>query len=242
VTAKLLTGITIFLALLMAGCSGPMSGNNRPVNFSGSNSSGSAVNKVSFIIPKSTAYKVLEWQDVMAKDDKKPATLREMAGKLEQIAKGAGKYTEIRIHGINGGFALVTALQKFRPADWIKTGDEEKATTAGNYEEYKDYLLKGKRSYYRFLIFSVTTDDNPESAETVISFEDAKKWVGSGAAAAKSTNPAFRDVLDVPLTEDYKITAHIYVFEKNESTNDPPSFQSGFRSEFNDYLNNLLAK
>jgi hypothetical protein len=225
--------------MFFAACGESIPANQNPGT---SNVAGNAsVNKVSFIIPRSTAYKTIDWQDLV-KAGKKPATLRETASMLERIAKNTGRYSEIRIHGINGGFALVTALQKFRLSDWVKTGDEEKVTTAANYEEYKEFLLKGKRSYYRFLIFSVTTDDNPESGDATVSFDEAKKWIGSGIAAAKSTNAAFKDVLDVPLTDDYQITAHIYVFEKNESTNDPPFLQSGFRGELDDYLKALFSK
>jgi hypothetical protein len=248
VTAKLsiaITTIAILSAVLFSGCGEQPGGNFKPVNSNGSNTAGNAaVNKVSFIIPGSTANKALEWQDVF-KDGEKPATLREAAGKLERFALSNGKYKEIRIHGINGGFALVTSMQKFRLSDWLKTGDEEKATTAGNFVEYKDYLLKGKRSYYRFLIFSVTTDENPESPEVSVSFEDAKKWAQAKAAAAsaRSTTAESKDMLDVPLTEGYQLKAFIYVFEKNESSERPPILQrSGYGEGFENYLNTLFVK
>ena len=219
--------------------------NSKPANSNGSSTAGNAaVNKVSFIIPGSTANKTLQWQDAL-NDGEKPSTLREAAGKLERIAMSNGKYKDIRIYGINGGFALVTSMQKFRLSDWLKTGDEEKATTAGNFEEYKDYLLKGKRSYYRFLIFSLTTDENPETPDVSVSFEDAKKWAQAKAAAAsaRSTTAESKDMLDVPLTEGHQLKAFVYIFEKNESSERAPVQQhSGYGDGFENYLNTLFAK
>lgn len=248
-TAKLsiaITTIVILFAVLFSGCGADVptnSANFKPSTEVNTAVGNAAVNKVSFIIPAATAYETLQWQD-LAGEGKKPATLREAAGKLERIVMSNGKYKDIRIHGINGGFALVTAMQKFRLSDWLKTGDDEKATTAANLEEYKDYLLSGKRSYYRFLIFSVTTDENPESPEASISFEDAKKWarVREAAGSARSTTAESKDMLDVPLTEDHQLKAFIYIFEKNESNERAPTLRSGYGDEFKNYLNTLFIK
>lgn len=210
------------------------------------NTSGNRVNiaktkeleeKVTFLVPKSSANFPVAGERFLNAGGN--SDLRAIAENLKTKLNNAG-YSKTRFHKINNGFAIVTGVQRFSGEDWNSLGEGEVKVTAKDFDEYKKYLVNGKKMFYRFVVLTVTTDENPEDEEKTPTFEQALTWAvkKTSTSSTKTTSPNMKDLFDQPFTNEYECIAHIYVFEKNY-TIDSAQFVSVDMNRAQNYLDNI---
>jgi len=193
--------------------------------------------KVTFLIPKSSAnFSVASERFLNAGGN---SDLRAIAENLKTKLNNAG-YSKTRFHKSNNGFAIVTGVQRFGGEDWKSLGEGEVKVVAKDFDEYKKYLVNGKKTFYRFVVLTVTTDENPEDEEKTATFEQAMTWATkkTPTSSTKTTSPNMKDVFDQPFTNEYGCIAHIYVFEKNY-TIDSAQFVSVDMNKAQNYLDGI---
>jgi hypothetical protein len=134
---------------------------------------------------------------------------------LRSKLKEAG-YNNFSYFSAPDGFLLATRIEQL---------DENRAPLAENRrwisdtvaqplapKEYWLTLLRGRRGYYRVMVFVLTTDTTAPRPEGATS-DDAKRWVNTGCTAIP------RDVGRVPITSDHIFYVLTYEFSAEKGRN-----------------------
>lgn len=194
--------------------------------------------KVTFLVPKSSFYSAVGKDKIINSEGEN--NLKTVAENLKAKLNKAD-YSKTRFHKINNGFAVVSGVQRFNGENWESLGEGIREVSAENFDEYKKYLMNGKKIFYRFVVFTVTTDENPEDEEKTPTFEQALTWAirKTETSSTKTNSPNMKDVFDQPFTDQHECIAHIYVFEKNY-TIDEAKFVSADSDKAKNYLNKIM--
>lgn len=238
---KLLILLVFISGFFIVSCGGMMEANTANTSSSqqtNGNKAKEIEEKVTFLVPKSSAFFPVGKDKFLTAEES--TDLRTAGENLKSKLNKAG-YGKTRFHKINNGFAVVSGVQRFNGENWESLGEAAEKISARSFEEYKKYLVSGKKTFYRFVVFTVTTDENPEDIEKIPTFEEALTWAvkKTATSSTKTTSPNMKDVFDQPLTNDYECLAHFYVFEKNY-TIDAEQFIPADSTRAQNYLDELM--
>jgi hypothetical protein len=160
--------------------------------------------------PKASTYMRIPLQHVS--NTQGPSLLKDVSALLENAFRSGG-YKQTGYYGVNGGFALVSQLEQFkpdgRPADpqsrWSLQIEKPSIFTV----DYISTLIKGKVGRFRVIVFAITTDEFfvPQDGKRVDS-EQAYKLAMNGASALPLS------VGNLPVTDRHTCWALVYEFEK----------------------------
>ncbi len=140
----------------------------------------------------------------------------------EQLAAAGYGSSRKLFFARNNEFAVVTAMEQIDTAGRPLEGARRfnlGLPAADGVREYFDFLLRGKRAYFRTFVFFITQDAlfNPES-ERPANFETAKNWMESREIGDPRAAPAAVDrAPDGAVVNPFYCYAMIYIFEKHTS-------------------------
>ena len=152
----------------------------------------------------------------------------ELEAKLKNAGyRGENNYTHFS-HGSE--FALVTRLEQINEDGTPLSGSirwTEFVPPANSFASYTNYLLKGKRAYFRSIAFVVSQEEFNPLRGLPPAFETVKGWMITGNPFLVDTGPGSVAGQETVLNEKYKCYVLIYIFEKHTSE-DAVAFRDSF--------------
>lgn len=147
------------------------------------------------------------------------STLRDLDGQLQKSLACAG-YSSNRYFRIRtGGFAIATRMERYEkdgsssaePDRWVVS---DSTMSSFSLRGFLTALFTGKTGQYRLFVIVVTDVPFGTDPERSLTPEEAEQLMEVGWNALPKT------LANMPWTEDIKVTALVYEFEKREG--DPP--------------------
>ena len=137
----------------------------------------------------------------------------------QQITKSLDDYRyPYRFMSVPGGFAIVTQIEQYEEDGKIKTGVNrwQDYPTQASFSFSMDYfksLIYPNKCYLRVFAFIVTTQSF-RTDEKRVSKQEASDWLSQGV------NKLPKEVMRMPFSDKYSVSALVYEFEVPESNYD----------------------
>jgi hypothetical protein len=212
----------------------------------------------SFPPPKVISYSMIDNASLINREGQ--TTFSQVAEKLAGSLDNAGYKPDKYSYFWNekDEFAVVTSMERIDADGAPLEGEERweksaKLPEAGNTKEYFDYLISGKKVYYRVFAFIVTSKRTGRSFYKGISpdFLMASSWMNKGEdqLGGGVENSTIEEVI---YTDKYKCFALLYLFVNHTSLDAPKSvdkleineerLREGLKQETQIHLNNARIK
>ena len=157
------------------------------------------------------------------------ATFSSVSQKLvEHLQNGGYLHDHYRFFWNNDNeFAVVTAMERINPdgSPFTRSGNErwnvsDSLPRAKDSGEYLNYLISGKKVYYRVFAFIISAKDSTFQEGPMPSYGLAKKWVDFGNSKLGG-NASSAPIREVPFDEQYHCYALLYLFVNHTSLDVP---------------------
>jgi hypothetical protein len=144
--------------------------------------------------------------------------------KLEEQLKNAGfNKGEFKFFSRDKEFAIVTRFEQIQENGDALKGDRrwsEEFQSVDGINKYAEYLVWGKKSYYRVWAFLVTNQDYAPESGSIVTFEIAKNWLAKGNLKLSEKIKGSSESPGLMLDDNYSCYVLIYIFQKHTSKND----------------------
>lgn len=200
-TKLVMAGIAVMMVFMLYGC------------FRKSETPNTMMSLPSFPWPPPQASAFMDITELVHESQKEITLLGDLDRQFRRALDASG-YVEKSYFSVPGGFALVTRLEQINPDGTPKNPGrwslEQEILEYFSMKRYLRALFFADPGLFRVVVFIVTPQPFSQS-EQVVKRDDAMGWLSGGLSALPTL------VKNQEFTDEFKITALIYQFEKPES-------------------------